>query len=66
MSAEARCGCGVVGKPMRECIECGHKVCEKCAVGWVGNVCRLCQADNPVFFDTHPRTHGAVDPQKGV
>lgn len=55
---EARCDCGV-GVPLRECIECGAKVCEKCAaLTWIGNFCDRCLSESPVFFDRHSRSHG--------
>lgn len=64
---EKSCGCGNRNKPMRECIECGEKACEECAkLTWQGNVCPRCVCKNPVFYDSHSRTVGDVDPGDGA
>lgn len=61
-----RCGCGKMSVTMYECVECGTKACEECATNWKGNICCRCIFDNPVFFNSHSRTHGDVDPKNGA
>lgn len=49
-----------------ECIECSEGYCPKCVEeGLKAGVCSRCQADNPVFFDSHSRTPGDVDGKHG-
>lgn len=61
-----RCECGRMSETMRECVECGAKACEECATGWEGNMCWRCALANPVFFDSHSRAFGDVDPKNGA
>jgi hypothetical protein len=61
---ESLCDCGAPAT--HECVECGQKACERCAESWQGNICWYCQSDNPVFYDSHSRAPGAVDPRDGV
>lgn len=61
---EEECGCGKTAT--HKCVECDAVACDECVTGWHGSICDRCKADNPVFFDSHSRTPGDVDPQHGA